>query len=127
MDERITTAGILKQNGHYLIAKRPEGGAVGGLWEFVGGKNRRGESPEETLVREFEEELGITITVGSLITTHHFVNNETTYHLQVYEVAQLDDRPMTLKIHTQSAWVQKDELIHYPLVESDQAILPYLP
>ncbi len=66
MQERVTTAGILVQDGKYLVAKREEKGSIGGLWEFPGGKNRYTETEEETLKREFQEELGLSVSVGPL-------------------------------------------------------------
>ncbi|NLZ77143.1 MAG: (deoxy)nucleoside triphosphate pyrophosphohydrolase [Spirochaetales bacterium] len=126
MKERNTTAGIVRQDGRLLIAKRTEGGPVGGLWEFVGGKCRNCETPEEALVREFEEELGIPVSVGKLLATHTFENNETRYHLHAYEVKRLDARPMTLSVHTEIAWVSRSELDRYPFPPSDQAIIAQL-
>lgn len=82
MQERITTAGILMRGNTYFIAKREDKGSIGGLWEFPGGKNRYGETEQETLRREFAEELGITVKVGQLVHSHDFTNKETLYHLR---------------------------------------------
>ena len=53
-EQRITTAGILTKDDRYFVAKREDKGSIGGLWEFPGGKNRWGESEQETLMREFQ-------------------------------------------------------------------------
>lgn len=126
MEERNTTAGVLIQDGKYLIAKRVEGGPVGGLWEFVGGKCQNGEPPEEALIREFEEELGISVAVGRLLATHTFENNQVRYHLGAYEVKRLDSRPITLSVHTEIAWASYSELDAYSFPPSDQAIISQL-
>ena len=126
MNERATTAGIRTKHDRFLIAKRQEGGSVGGLWEFVGGKCRYGETAEETLIREFEEELGITIEVGSLLGSHTFENNDVRYTLGAYEVKQVDQRLITLSVHTEIAWVSFSELKDYSFTPSDQAIIPFL-
>ena len=126
MEERNTTAGILVQDGKYLIAKRIEGGPVGGLWEFVGGKCRNDETPEEALIREFEEELGISVVVGKLLATHVFENNQVRYHLGAYEVKRVDSKPITLSVHTEIAWASYSELDVYTFPPSDQAIISQL-
>ena len=126
MEERNTTAGIVRQDGKLLIAKRVEGGPVGGLWEFVGGKCRHCETPEEALVLEFEEELGISVVVGKLLATHTFENNHVRYHLGAYEVKRVDSKPITLSVHTEIAWVSFSELDAYTFPPSDQAIISQL-
>ena len=81
MVERITTAGIAIKDGKVFVAHRIEGGALSGMWEFPGGKNRYGESEEDTLRREYLEELGIDIEVGELFTSFDFTNKDKLYHL----------------------------------------------
>ena len=62
------TAAVIRKRGRILIAQRPVGGMLGGLWEFPGGKRKRGESLEECLRREIHEELGVEIEVGQPVT-----------------------------------------------------------
>ena len=59
-------AAMIEQNGRLLICRRPEGKALAGMWEFAGGKIEPGETPEQALVRECREELGITVAPQSL-------------------------------------------------------------
>ena len=64
--------GIICRDGKYLLGKRPLGKSQGGLWEFVGGKIEPGETPEQALVRECMEELGVEVApeegeVGEII------------------------------------------------------------
>ena len=59
------TAGILEENGCVLIARRRPGTHMGGKWEFPGGKIEAGESPEQSLARELQEELGVRARIGT--------------------------------------------------------------
>ncbi len=126
MEERITTAGVLIIDGRFLIAKRIESGSIGGMWEFVGGKNRWGESEEETLKREFLEELGLEIEVEGLIHSHFFINKETRYHLKAYLVHLSSPFKPRLTVHTELRWVSLNELKGYAMAPSDQAIVSAL-
>ncbi len=124
--ERITTAGVLRKDGLYFVAKREDKGAIGGLWEFPGGKNRWGESEQETLRREFQEELGLDIAVGVLLHTHDFVNKGTLYHQKAYLVSCSDAREPTLSVHTTYRWVSVEELQTLQFAPSDQRIIASL-
>jgi 8-oxo-dGTP diphosphatase len=64
----VVAAVIRDQEGRVLLAKRPEGSHMGGLWEFPGGKMTDGEAPGEALVRELDEELGIAVVVRRPLT-----------------------------------------------------------
>lgn len=123
MQERITTAGVLKQGDYILIAKRESKGSIGGMWEFPGGKNRWGETEEQTLKREFLEELDLQISVGPLICTHDFINKETLYHLKAYWVYSTHQGELPLKFHTECRWVTASELENYEFAPSDQAVI----
>ena len=94
MNERITTAGIIIKDKRVLVAKRNSGKTTAGLWEFPGGKNRYGESEEETLKREFEEELSISIGVGAFITSFDFTIMK---HFIILKLILFIPRAMSLK------------------------------
>ena len=126
MENRITTAGVLIIDGRFLIAKRIESGSIGGMWEFVGGKNRWGESEEETLKREFLEELDLAIEVEGLIHSHYFINKETRYHLKAYLVHLSSPFKPRLTVHTELRWVSLNELKEYAMAPSDQEIVSTL-
>lgn len=123
VSERITTAGIWHASGTYFVAKRKLGGAVGNLWEFPGGKHRWGETPEESLQREFYEEFGVTIEVGNCFHTHDFVHNKVLYHLHAYWVYSSFWQEYTLKEHQEARWVQLSSLLSLPFVPSDIPII----
>lgn len=62
----VVAAALIRENGHMLLAQRPPGKAMAGLWELPGGKLETGESPETALVRELKEELGIVVNEKNL-------------------------------------------------------------
>lgn len=62
----VVAAALVEADGRVLVQQRPEGTSLAGLWEFPGGKLERGETPEEALVRELEEELAITVPCNCL-------------------------------------------------------------
>ncbi|ADY13730.1 (deoxy)nucleoside triphosphate pyrophosphohydrolase [Sphaerochaeta globosa] len=126
MQERITTAGILMQGDTYFIAKREDKGSIGGLWEFPGGKNRYTETEQETLKREFLEELGMEIEVGELVHSHDFTNKETLYHLKAYRVYATQVENLPFRVHTEYRWVELGDLVNYSFAPSDQQIVKTL-
>ncbi len=134
LQERITTAGVMYQNGRIFVARRIEGGPIGGLWEFPGGKNRWGETPQDTLRREYQEEFDFDVTVGTLFHAHDFINKRTLYHLQAYWVSCEDVSCPRLSVHSEFRWCTPDELVAISFAPSDQEILasvlrelPYIP
>jgi len=63
----VAACALIDPDGRILVAQRPEGKSMAGLWEFPGGKMEPGEAPEDAIIREMHEELGITIKVGCLM------------------------------------------------------------
>ncbi|HRK08285.1 MAG TPA: (deoxy)nucleoside triphosphate pyrophosphohydrolase [Pseudobdellovibrionaceae bacterium] len=92
----VVAAAIENNLDEVLIAQRPAGGAIGGLWEFPGGKIEFGESPQRALEREIEEELGLKIEVGGTFGVSHFVTGGSTPQ----QIILLGFRA---KVHAQSA------------------------
>ncbi len=125
MEERITTAGIAIKDGKVLIAHRIPGGSLSGKWEFPGGKNRYGESVADTLIREWDEELGVGIEVGEEVLAFDFTNNGKLYHLKCCLVHPLSDT-FSLSVHTGTAYVPKEELLGYDFGPSDRKIAEYI-
>jgi len=62
----VAACALVDADGRVLLAKRPQGKSLAGLWEFPGGKVETGETPEKTLIRELKEELGIDVTAACL-------------------------------------------------------------
>ncbi len=125
MEERITTAGVAVRDGMVFVAHREKGGSLSGKWEFPGGKQRWGESDEDTLRREYMEELGAQISVGDLLAAFDFENNGTLYHLRAHCVSFITE-PMKLEVHTESGWVSKEDLRALEMGESDSRIRDFL-
>lgn len=128
MIERDTTAGVLEENGLFLVGEREKGsGPLSEKWEFIGGKRRYGETLEETLEREWMEEVGFSIRVGEFLMTTEFVNQDTHYTLHAFKVFLIDDnRNATLSVHKSLRWVDKNELSSLDFGPSDSVIRDYL-
>ncbi len=123
---RITTSGIACREGTYLLALRKAGSSIGESWEFPGGKHRSStETPEETLQREFREELGVPVRVGELIMTTAFSNNGKTYRLQAYRI-ELEHEDFQLTEHQRTGWFAPEQILELPLAASDRAVAEYL-
>jgi len=118
-------AGVLRRKGAVLIARRPEGHLLGGLWEFPGGKRERGESLAACVRRELKEELGITVEVGQPLGI--FSTAYTHYAVTVHAYAC---RPMSGRLrereHSAIRWVRPEELGKYPMGKIDRAIALHL-
>lgn len=124
MIERITTAGVFIFDKKVLVAKRPEGGALSGKWEFPGGKNRWGESIEDTLRREWKEELDADIETGEELLSFDFVNKDVLYHLVCLRVFVPGD--VMPVFHTSVAMVEGRELSDLDMGMSDDRIRKFL-
>ncbi len=114
-------AGILFNEGLVLIGRRPEQKLLGGLWEFPGGKLDEGESLEQCLKRELEEELAVLVKVGEKLGVfdHAYTHFSITVH--VFYVVILEGEPQALD-HTEIAWVKPTHLDRYPMGKIDRAI-----
>ncbi len=122
---RLTTAGVAVRKGKYFIALRKPGTSIGESWEFPGGKNRTGETPEETLIREYLEEFNVDISVGNRIFTGKFINKGEEYELAAYCITFLTDN-FQLFEHQQLKWAPPALCEKLPMAESDKSILNYL-
>lgn len=126
MDERITTCGIVMKEGRYLVGLRHTPGSDNdSRWEFIGGKNRYGESVADTLEREFMEELGVHVEVGRLLVQIDFVNRGVLYHLMAHEVRLLEE-DFVLSVHSGVSYKTLDEIAGLDLVDSDRRIVEFL-
>ena len=126
MDERITTCGIVMKEGRYLVGLRHTPGSDNdSRWEFIGGKNRYGESVADTLEREFMEELGVHVEVGRLLVQIDFVNRGVLYHLMAHEVRLLEE-DFALSVHSGVSYKTLDEIAGLDLVDSDRRIVEFL-
>ena len=121
MEERITTSGVAENRGLFLVAKRLPGGPLSEKWEFVGGKNRWGESVEDTLQREWLEELNLRVDVKEHLLDTEFIYNDTHFTLKCHRVEVLNGE-IKLSVHQEYRWVDKSELSTLDFGESDGVI-----
>jgi 8-oxo-dGTP diphosphatase len=121
-----SVAGVLLHDGKAFVAKRGPAGSFGGCWEFPGGKVEPGESDEEALVREFDEEFGIAVSVKRLLGEALFPHRGADRVLAAWliELAPFT-RPKLLE-HEAIRWAAAGELEGLRLVDSDRKILEYV-
>ncbi len=100
----VVAAALINEVHEILVQKRPEGKALAGLWEFPGGKVEPGESPEEALVREIREELGVVID-GDAVAPLTFASHPA------------GDRNMVLLLYVCHSWQGTPEAIECPAME----------
>ncbi len=114
-------------DGRALIARRPEGKAMAGLWEFPGGKLQAGETPEAALVRELREELGID-TRGSCLAPVAFASHayEDFHLLMPLYVCRVWQGAVTAREGQELAWVRPARLADYPMPPADQPLVAML-
>jgi 8-oxo-dGTP diphosphatase len=112
------TAAIIRKGEKILIARRAPNKDLSGYWEFPGGKIETGETPQECLKRELEEELGIIITVGTFFmeNEHHYGNK--IIQLQAYECEHLSGS-IILNDHDQVEWVETFEFLNFKFAPAD--------
>ena len=115
-------AAIIRKENKVLLGQRPPNKSLAGLWEFPGGKIELGESPEEALRRELEEELGIDADIGPLrvVTSHNY--GDVGVLLVFFEVNFWKGEPKSI-YHSQLKWVTVDELRQTELPEANRLIL----
>lgn len=115
-------AALIRENGRFLICRRPAHKARGMLWEFVGGKVEAGETKEQALIRECKEELGIRIEVQALFAELTHVYPDLTVHLSLFLARIAEGIPQLLE-HSALRWISVSEIDAYEFCPADQEIL----
>lgn len=110
-------AAIIKRGDEVLLCQRKEG-ALQGKWEFPGGKIENGETPEECLVREIEEELGIAIEVDDIYQAVHTHYEHGDFLIIAY-LARHVAGEISLRVHSDFAWVNVADLTAYDLADAN--------
>ena len=119
---------LLDSEGRILIAKRPPGRSLAGLWEFPGGKVEQGESPEHALVRELAEELGIVIAPADLAPLTFASHGYPDFHLLMPLFLCTRWRCEATPHEGQElAWVKPTELAGYAMPPADEPLKAVLP
>jgi 8-oxo-dGTP diphosphatase len=119
---------LLDSDGRILIAKRPPGRSLAGLWEFPGGKVEQGESPEHALVRELAEELGIDIAAADLAPLTFASHGYPDFHLlmPLFLCTRWRGEPVPHE-GQELAWVKPTELAAYAMPPADEPLKAVLP
>jgi 8-oxo-dGTP diphosphatase len=112
------TAAILTKNGRLLIAQRKPTGSLPNKWEFPGGKVESGETPEECLKREMEEEFGVDVTVGEYLGESVFNYEHGTIKLLAYRTTW-EAGQLVATAHKAIEWVLVSDLSGYDFAPAD--------
>jgi len=123
----VAACALVDVDGRILLAQRPEGKSMAGLWEFPGGKVEAGERPEETLIRELKEELGIEVKEACLAPLTFASHSYEDFHLLMplficrrWEGVPQGRENQALK------WVRAGRLRDYPMPAADEPLIPHL-
>ena len=123
----VVAAALVDADGRVLMAQRPEGKALAGLWEFPGGKIEPGERPEETLIRELREELGITVKEPCLAPLTFASHAYPDFHLlmPLYICRRWEGIPQSREAQA-LRWVRPGALRDLPMPPADLPLIPFL-
>jgi 8-oxo-dGTP diphosphatase len=115
-------AALIWEGDKFMICQRPAHKARGLLWEFVGGKVEPGETKPQALIRECQEELAVTLSVGDVFmeVTHEYP--DITVHLTLFHATIAEGTPQKLE-HNDIRWITVDEIPQYDFCPADEVIL----
>ena len=123
----VAAAALVDTDGRVLLGRRPQGKSLAGLWEFPGGKLEPGETPEACLIRELDEELGVTVAESCLAPFVFASHGYDSFHLLM---------PMFLcrrwtgtvepRQHEALAWVKPNQMGDYPMPPADAPLVAWL-
>src|SRR3984893_18465134 len=123
----VVAVALVDVDGRVLLAQRPAGKAMAGLWEFPGGKVQPGEAPEAALIRELKEELGIDVTEGCLAPLTFASHRYETFHLLMpLYVCRRWQGQAAAREGQSLAWVRPQKLDHYAMPPADQPLVAML-
>lgn len=123
----VAAVALVDADGRVLLAQRPEGKQLAGLWEFPGGKVEPGERPEQTLVRELKEELGISVKEACLAPLTFASHAYDTFHLlmPLYVCRRWEGVPHGAEGQA-LAWARPNEMRNFPMPPADEPLIPML-
>jgi len=123
----VSAVALIDPDGRVLLAQRPEGKSMAGLWEFPGGKVEPGETPEHALIRELEEELGINTWQSCLAPLTFASHSYEEFHLlmPLFACRKWEGIPHGRE-GQQLKWVRANDLRNYPMPPADIPLIPIL-
>jgi len=120
----VSAVALLDRDGRVLIARRPEGKAMAGLWEFPGGKVDPGETPEAALIRELDEELGIQVPARCLAPLTFASHAYEEFHLLMpLYICRNWDGAVTAREGQELKWVRPSRLRDYDMPPADEPLV----
>ncbi|KRD81753.1 NUDIX hydrolase [Bacillus sp. Root147] len=118
-------AAIIKDENRLLIAKRHSKDPLGGKWEFPGGKIEPGETPQECLVREIKEELGVEVKIGPFYDDNVYSSQDHDIHLLFYWAGIINGEVIPV-VHDDLKWTTIEELANFDFAPADIPIVKRL-
>jgi 8-oxo-dGTP diphosphatase len=123
----VAACALVDPDNRVLIAQRPEGKSMAGLWEFPGGKIEAGERPEQSLIRELGEELGITVKADCLAPLTFASHSYPDFHLLMpLYVCRRWEGIVEAREKQKLKWVRPNELRNYPMPPADEPLISHL-
>lgn len=123
----VSAVALIDPDGRVLLAQRPEGKSLAGLWEFPGGKVETGETPEAALIRELKEELDIDTWSSCLAPLTFASHTYADFHLLMPLYACRKWQGTVRSLEGQAlAWVKPNQLREYPMPPADLPLIPIL-
>jgi len=123
----VAACALIDADGRVLIAQRPPGKSMAGLWEFPGGKVEPGEAPEHSLIRELREELGIVVEAECLAPLTFASHRYPDFHLLMpLYVCRRWQGLVGAREQQALKWVRPNELRNYPMPPADEPLISHL-
>jgi 8-oxo-dGTP diphosphatase len=123
----VAACAMIDADKRVLIAQRPQGKPMAGLWEFPGGKVEEGETPEDTIIRELREELGVTVTKPCLAPLSFTSHDYREFHIlmPLFVCRRWEGEPVP-RLAQQLKWVRANRLRDFPMPPADQPLISHL-
>jgi 8-oxo-dGTP diphosphatase len=123
----VAACALIDSDGRVLLTRRPAGKPMQGLWEFPGGKIETGERPEDTLIRELAEELGIIVREDCLAPLTFASHAYEEFHLLMpLYVCRRWEGIVEAKEAQEIAWVRPVQMKDYPMPPADKPLIPHI-